>query len=71
VRSTGVRTEWFAGMTLMFDPSRYAEMEAFSTSSMDWPSLEEFVRAVQASTAYKVSEAVAPMSVMTESGGFR
>jgi hypothetical protein len=71
VRSTGVRTEWFAGMTLMFDPSRYAEMEAFSTSSMDWPSLEEFLGAVHTSTGYKLSEGVAPMSVMTESGGFR
>lgn len=68
---TGQDVEWFAGITLMFEPSRYASLPAFSTQSIDWQSIESFQSAIQSSPAYKISASVIPMGVVVESGGMR
>ena len=34
--SDETRTEWLAGITLMFEPSRYAGVEPLDTESTDW-----------------------------------
>jgi hypothetical protein len=64
-------TEWFSGITLMFEPSRYADMGSFSTVSSDWQSIDAFVRAIESSRAFRVSATTAPMAALTESGGVR
>jgi hypothetical protein len=67
----GKDTDWYAGVTLLFEPARYASMGSFSTTSADWPSLEAFLRAIESSPAFKASRDTAPMGVMVESGGMR
>jgi hypothetical protein len=67
----GRATDWYAGITLMFEPSRYAGMAPFSTVSSDWPSLEAFLHAIESSPAYRASAAMVPMGVVMESGGLR
>ncbi|MFO1320080.1 MAG: hypothetical protein U1F52_10725 [Burkholderiales bacterium] len=69
--ASGETTEWFAGITLLFDPARYAATEGFSTVSTDWPSLEAFLHAIESSPAYRMSRTSTPMSVVVESGGMR
>lgn len=67
----GRSTDWYAGITLIFDPSRYASMAPFATTSSDWPTLEAFLRAIESSPAYRASAATVPMGVVVESGGMR
>ena len=64
-------TEWFAGITLMFEPSSRAELAPFSTASSDWESLEAFAQAVKRSPGFRAVAAEKPMSAMLESGGVR
>lgn len=69
--ASGQDTDWYAGITLMFEPSRYAGLAPFSTVSADWPSIEAFLSAIESSPAYKASVSTAPMGVVMESGGLR
>lgn len=64
-------TDWVAGITLLFEPSRYAGLAPLTTASSDWPSIEAFLRAVESSPAYKLLVGEQPMSVLLESGGLR
>ncbi|MEO8630770.1 MAG: hypothetical protein ABI612_22125 [Betaproteobacteria bacterium] len=68
---TAEPTDWVAGITLMFEPSRLAGLERFSTVSSDWQSLDAFLHAIESSAAYKAVVATQPMSVLIESGGLR
>jgi len=67
----GKDSEWVAGITLMFEPSRYGDLPPFSTNSSDWPSLEAFVHAIESSRAYKTSASSVPMGTAIEIGGLR
>ena len=69
--SDETRTEWLAGITLMFEPSRYAGVEPLNTESTDWGSLEAFGRAIESSPGFRLSAAITPMAVMVESQGLR
>ena len=64
-------TEWLAGITLMFEPSRYAGIDPLMTVSTDWQSLEAFVRAIESSPGFQLSASLAPMAVIVESQGAR
>ena len=68
---TGAVTEWFAGITLLFDPAKYAATDPFRTVSTDWPSIEAFLHAIESSPAYRMSRTSTPMGVVVESGGMR
>lgn len=67
----GGDTDWFAGITLMFEPSFYAELAPFNTASSDWKSIDAFLRAIESSPAFRVLTAAKPMTVLVESGGLR
>ncbi|MBL8533625.1 MAG: hypothetical protein JNL33_07215 [Betaproteobacteria bacterium] len=67
----GAETDWYAGITLLFEPARYADLSGFATVSADWPSTEAFLHAIESSPAYQRSANVTPMSVVVESGGLR
>ena len=64
-------TDWIAGITLMFEPSFYANLTPFSTVSSDWKSIEAFLGAIETSSAFTTLTAAKPMSVVVESGGLR
>ena len=64
-------TDWVAGITLLFEPSHYADLAPLMTVSTDWQSLDAFLRAIESSPAYGVLAAKPPMSVLLESGGLR
>jgi|SRR5689334_8673480 len=63
--------EWFAGITLMFEPSGRAELAASDISSSQSASLEAFLERIEASPAYRQVAQATPMSVLLESGGLR
>jgi hypothetical protein len=65
------KTDWFAGITVLFDPSRYTEIEAFSVVSSEMPSLDAFIHAIEDSPAFKLSVVSNSMGAMLESGGMR
>jgi hypothetical protein len=67
----GGDTDWFAEITLMFEPSFYAELAPFSTVSSDWKSIDVFLNAIESSPAFRVLAAAKPMTVLVESGGLR
>lgn len=67
----GGETDWVAGITLMFEPSRYAGLAPLTTTSSDWQSIEAFFRAIESSPAYSLLVGEQPVSVMLESGGLR
>jgi hypothetical protein len=67
----GRNTDWYAGITLMFEPSRYAALSPFDTVSTDWSSVDAFLRAIESTEAFKLLAAATPMSAMLESGGLR
>jgi hypothetical protein len=67
----GADTDWFAGITLLFEPSRYADLASLEIVSSDWQSLDAFVRAIESSPAYRSLATATPMSVLLESGGLR
>jgi hypothetical protein len=66
-----VSTDWIAGVTLMFEPSRYAGLAPLTIISSDWQSIDAFLHAIESSPAYKMLVAESPMSVLLESGGLR
>jgi hypothetical protein len=68
---SGSDTEWFAGITLMFEPSNHAEIAPYSTTSLDWESLDAFAQAVKRSPGFKAIVAEKPMGALLESGGVR
>ncbi len=65
------QTDWLAGITLIFEPSRYAGIEPLNTLSTDWQTLEAFVRAIESSPGFRLSTSVTPLAVMVESHGLR
>lgn len=67
----GAHTEWLAGITMMFEPSRYSSIEPVTTVSTDWQSLEAFVHAIESSPGFKLSASMTPMAVIVESQGAR
>ena len=64
-------TDLLAGITLMFEPSKQAELLPFSTASTDWKSIDAFLQAVESSPAFRMLASTKPMSAMIESGGLR
>jgi hypothetical protein len=64
-------TDWFAGITLMFEPNRYGGMAPFSSVSSDASSIEIFLQSIESSPPYLALAAITPMTVMLESGGVR
>ena len=69
--ATGVDTERFAGITLMFEPSGQAELMPFTAVSSDSKSIDAFLETVESSPAFKVLAGATPMGVLVESGGLR
>ena len=67
----GGETDWVAGITLMFEPSRYAGLAPLTTASSDWQSIDAFLHAIESSPAYKLLVGEQPISVLLESGGLR
>ncbi|HZP89221.1 MAG TPA: hypothetical protein VFB54_20610 [Burkholderiales bacterium] len=67
----GSATDWYAGITVMFEPSKLAELPAYSVTSADFKSLDAFLQAIESSPAYKQLVSATPMSVGLESGGLR
>ena len=65
------KTDWQAGITLMFEPARFSDVSPLTTLSSQWSSLEAFLRAVESSPAYRRCRDLTPMGVMLESGGLR
>ncbi|HKB82287.1 MAG TPA: hypothetical protein VKD04_03660 [Burkholderiales bacterium] len=68
---TGVDTDRFAGITLMFEPSGHADLMPFTTVSSDRKSIGIFLQAIESSPAYKELSVTTPMTVLLESGGLR
>jgi hypothetical protein len=67
----GGNTDWFAGITLMFEPSRFAILAPFDAASVDWKSIDAFLHAIESSEAFKLLATVTPMTALLESGGLR
>lgn len=67
----GERTDWMAGMTMMFDPSRFADVAPLSSASTDWQTLDAFLTAIESSRGFKLVSQDAPMGAMLEVGGLR
>ncbi|MCW5623314.1 MAG: hypothetical protein KIT73_01180 [Burkholderiales bacterium] len=67
----GQPTDWYAGVTMLFEPSGFSGLAPLSTVSSDWPSSEAFLHAIESSPAYRASRSTKPMGVMLESGGLR
>lgn len=63
--------EYFAGITLMFEPAGYSHLKPVSIASSDWVTIESFMVTIQESPAYKATAKVAPVAVLVESGGLR
>ena len=68
---SGGDTEWFAGITLLFEPSERSELAPFSTTSSDWESLDAFAEAIGRSPGFRALVAEKPMNAFLESGGVR
>jgi hypothetical protein len=64
-------TVWFAGITLMFEPSGRADLEPFQTTSADAESIDAFLAAIEDSAGFKALRREQPMGVVLESGGLR
>lgn len=62
---------WMAGVTLMFDPARFAQVAPYTTVASDWKSLESFVGAIRSSRAFIMAAAGAGMGGLLEVGGLR
>ena len=69
--ASGVDPEQFAGITLMFEPSSYADLAPFRAVSSDMKSIDAFVQAIESSPAFRSLGAATPMAVVVESGGLR
>ena len=60
-------TELVAGVTLMFEPSRYAEITPAEVVLTDQGALSAFVSLIENSPGFQLSASRAPMSVALES----
>jgi hypothetical protein len=69
--ATGVDTERFAGITLMFEPSAQAELMPFTAVSSDAKSLEAFLQTIESSPAFRQLAVATPMGILVEGGGLR
>jgi hypothetical protein len=67
----GTPTEWYAGITLMFEPSGRADLPPIDIVSSQSASLDAFLAQIEASPAYRQVAQATPMSVLLESGGVR
>lgn len=67
----GEPVDYFAGITLMFEPAAYAHLKPVSVTSNDWATIESFMVTIQESPAYKATAKVVPVAVLVESGGLR
>jgi hypothetical protein len=67
----GSSIDWFAGITLMFEPSGHADLAPFSSVSSDARSIEAFLQSIESSPPYLALAAKTPMGTMLESGGLR
>lgn len=63
--------DWIAGMTMMFDPSRFAHVTPFNTVASDWQSLDAFLHAIEASRGFKMVTEGVQSGAMLEVGGLR
>jgi len=70
-RANDGKTDWFAGITMLFDPNRYTAVEPFSVVSSEQPSLDAFIHAIEDSSAFKLSAPATAMGSLLESGGIR
>jgi hypothetical protein len=62
-------TQWHSGITLLFEPSRYANVAPLNTLSTDWQTLEAFVNAIESSPGFRLSTGLTPMAVIVETQG--
>jgi hypothetical protein len=62
---------WFAGITLMFEPSSRTDLEPYQAISSRSASLDAFVATIEASPGYRALLRERPMGVVLESGGLR
>ena len=69
--SDETRTEWLAGIALMFEPSRYAGVEPLDTESTDWGISGGLCSRHRKLSGICLSTAITPMAVMVESQGLR
>ncbi|MBI1394628.1 MAG: hypothetical protein GC151_01515 [Betaproteobacteria bacterium] len=67
----GGQTDWYAGITFMFEPSRFSSLPDFGTEASDWPSTDAFLHAIESSAAYRLAATERPMGVSVETGGLR
>lgn len=65
------RADWIAGMTMMFDPSRFTDVAPFSTLASDWQTLDAFVHAIEGSRGFQLVTEGAQSGAMLEVGGLR
>lgn len=70
-RLDGGVQEWMAGITVIFEPSRYRDLEAFALRSDERPTLEAFLAAVRAAPGYRATVGASPMTVAVENGALR
>jgi hypothetical protein len=66
-----LKTEWLAGFTMLFEPSRFADIAPLTTLLSDWQSLEAFSNAIQSSPGFRLSANLVPMAISIESQGAR
>jgi hypothetical protein len=67
----GRAADWFAGITLMFEPSGAAGLSPRRLASDQYPSLDAFLEAIEASDGFTELRRQRPMGVLLESGGLR
>jgi hypothetical protein len=65
------KSDFLAGITLMFEPSGQMELLPFTTTSSDWKSIDSFLQAVESSPAFRELGGAKPMAAMVESGAMR
>lgn len=70
-RDDNGQADWMAGMTMMFDPSRFSAVVPFSTQASDWQTLDAFVRAIESSAGYRAVKQDSPVGALLEVGGLR
>jgi hypothetical protein len=64
-------TDWFAGVTLMFEPSGAVGLTPLRIASSQYPTLDAFLEAIEASDGFQSLRRQRPMGVLLESGGLR
>ncbi len=71
MKSAGAEGEAVAGITMMFEPSGQVDLKPFASTTSDWKTVDEFMRVVGSSPAFRLLGEARPMSVQLESGGLR